>query len=171
MTFEQIYIEYKDFIFNLAKKYCTDTAEAEDLCHDILIKVNDNFEQFKGDSNVSTWVYRISVNHCLNYARRKKIIRWSSFDFSIGENDDKQIEFPDHTIDIEGDYDKQENQKKIENALSKLPERQRAAFLLNKYEELPYQEIAEILNCSVSSVESLIFRAKQNLTKQLLKLK
>jgi RNA polymerase sigma-70 factor (ECF subfamily) len=170
VTFEQLYIEYKDFIFNLAKKYCTDLTEAEDLCHDILIKINENFEQFKGESKVSTWVYRIAVNHCLNYARRKKIIRWSSFHFA-SDDDDKQTDFPDHTINIEDDYDKRENQKKIENALSKLPERQRAAFLLNKYEELPYQEIAEILNCSLSSVESLIFRAKQNLTKQLLKLK
>lgn len=171
MTFEQIYVEYKDFIYNLARKYCTNTSEAEDLSHDILIKINENFEQFKGESKVSTWVYRIAINHCLNYARRKKIIKWCSFDFSLGDDDDKQIEFPDHSIDIEGDYDKRENQRKIESALSKLPERQRVAFLLSKYEDLSYQEIAKILDCTVPSVESLIFRAKQNLTKQLLKLK
>ena len=171
MMFEQIYIKYKDFIYNLARNYCTDSSEAEDLCHDILIKINDNFENFKGESKFSTWIYRITVNHCLNYTRRKKIIRYCSFDFFTDDEEHKQIELPDHTIDIEGDYDKRENQKKIQNALSKLPERQRAAFLLNKYEDLSYQEIAEILNCTISSVESLIFRAKQNLTKQLLKLK
>jgi len=170
ISFEKLYNEYKDLVYNLCRRYCVDCSEAEDVCHDVFLKIHKNIESFREESKISTWIYRLTINHCLNHIRRKKILSWLSIDF-LSREEKSHFDIPDHTADLESDYDKKENEALLNCALEKLPERQRTALLLNRYEDLSYQEIAEIMQCSVSSVESLIFRAKQSLTKQLLKRK
>jgi RNA polymerase sigma-70 factor, ECF subfamily len=167
-SFEQLYYDHKDFIYNICRRYCNDHSEAEDVCHDIFIKIHKNLESFRKESKISTWIYRLTVNHCLNHIRRKKILGWLSLDFIVDE-EKTAYDLPSQSGNIEAEYELKESNEILNAALAKLPERQKTALLLHKYEDLSYQEIAEIMNCSVSSVESLTFRAKQSLAKQLVK--
>jgi RNA polymerase sigma-70 factor, ECF subfamily len=169
-SFEKIYSDHKDFIYNICRRYCNDRSEAEDVCHDIFIKIYNNLESFRKESKMSTWIYRLAVNHCLNHIRRKKVLNWLSLDFIIDE-EKISYELPQLSKNIETEYELKESNEILNTALAKLPERQKTALLLHKYEDLSYLEIAEVMNCSVSSVESLIFRAKQSLAKQLVKWK
>jgi RNA polymerase sigma-70 factor, ECF subfamily len=164
---EQLYLEYKNYIFNLCCRYFPDRNEAEDVCHDVFIKIFKNLDSFREESKLSTWIYRLTVNQCLNHIRKKKIFKWFSLDFMMEEGD-SSAELSNQSEDLESEYEKKEAGETLNHVLSKLPERQKTALLLHKYEDLSYQEIANIMNCSVSSVESLIFRAKQTLVKQLL---
>ena len=98
--------------------------------------------------------------------RRKKIIKFITFENFI------EVEKYDNDIlndNFWGEYDKTEQSKLLHKAIEKLPEKQKTALILNKFEDLSYQEIAKVMDTTISSVESLIFRAKQNLSKQLLK--
>jgi len=165
---EEIYSQNKSLVFNLCCRYFSDRAEAEDACHDIFLKIFKNLDSFREESKISTWIYRLTINHCLNCIRRKKILNWLSLDISSAD-DDKRKGLPEDSINIESEYMLKEKTELLNHALEKLPEKQKTALLLHRYEELPYSEIAKIMDCSISSVESLIFRAKQNLTKQLLK--
>ncbi len=167
---EKIYSENKELVFNLCCRYFTDRSEAEDACHDIFIKIFKNLSSFRDESKLSTWIYRLTVNHCLNCIRRKRIVNWLSLDFM---NSDENLcdKIPADNSDTENDYVEKERAELLRTALEKLPDRQKTALLLHKYDDLSYQQIAEIMECSVSSVESLIFRAKQTLSKQLLKYK
>ena len=170
ISFEKLYVNHKDLIFNLCRRYCNDQSEAEDVCHDIFLKIHKNLDSFREESKLSTWIYRLTVNHCLNHIRRKKILSWFSLDFMI-DDESNTYELPDRSANMETEYEKKESNEILNDALAKLPERQKTALLLHKYEDLSYQEIAEIMKCSISSVESLIFRAKQSLSKQLVKKK
>jgi RNA polymerase sigma-70 factor (ECF subfamily) len=167
---EQLYLEYKNFIFSLCCRYFPDRTEAEDVCHDVFIKIFKNLDSFREESKLSTWIYRLTVNQCLNHIRKKKILKWFSLDF-MTEEGNSITEIPDQSENPESEYEKKDADKILNDALAKLPERQKTALLLHNYEDLSYQEIANIMNCSVSSVESLIFRSKQTLVKQLLKKK
>jgi len=165
-SFESIYNDYKDIIYNLCCRYLYNKDEAEDACHDIFIKIYKSIGSFKGESKISTWIYRLTINHCLNCLRRKKIIKFITFENFI------EVEKHDNDIlndNFWGEYDKTEQSKLLHKAIEKLPEKQKTALILNKFEDLSYQEIAKVMDTTISSVESLIFRAKQNLSKQLLK--
>lgn len=165
-SFESIYKEYKDIIYNLCCRYLNNRDEAEDACHDIFIKIYKSIDSFKGESKISTWIYRLTINHCLNCLRRKKIIKFITFENFI------EVEKQDTDTIINNflsDYEKSEMSKILHKAIEKLPDKQKTALILNKFEDLSYQEIAKIMDTTLSSVESLIFRAKQNLSKQLLR--
>lgn len=144
--------------------------DAEDLAQDVFIEVFRGAGNFKGDSKLSTWLYRIATNRSLNLIRNNKRRRFfQSIEeaFTGGRNCNHEIsqnnaDQPDKNI-----TDK-ERSKILHHAIDHLPEKQRVAFTLNKYEELPYQQIAEIMEISLASVETLIHRAKKNLQSQLL---
>lgn len=164
---KRIYSEHKSLVFNLCCRYFPDKSEAEDVCHDIFVKIYNNIDSFREESKITTWIYRLAVNYCLNCIRKKKTLKWFSLNLYTKENE-CEYEIPD-SKNIEEEFEKEESAALLNKALEKLPERQKTALLLNKYDELSYQDIAQVMRCSVSSVESLIFRAKQTLAKQLLK--
>ncbi|MFA6924360.1 MAG: RNA polymerase sigma factor [Bacteroidales bacterium] len=168
--FEKAFYDFKDKVFSTCMGFVHNTEDAEDLVQEIFIEVYNSLEKFRYESKISTWIYRITVNKSLNYIRkqkRKNIIQTIELLFDF-----RKVEFKESQISsLEQSQSKIENKELslvLKNALNTLTGNQKTAFVLCKYDELSYQEIAEVMNISTSSVESLIHRAKINLQKKLL---
>jgi len=161
--------KYHVKVIRTCKGFVHSTADAEDIAQEVFIEVFRSVDRFRGESELSTWIYRIAVNRSLNFLRssaRRKVIS-----FFTGQSDERESWLPEKEAGPESNPDqnmiRSEQARALEKALSLLPENQRTAFVLNKYDDIPYKEIADIMNLSIGSVESLIFRAKQNLQKKL----
>jgi RNA polymerase sigma factor (sigma-70 family) len=169
-AFRELVDTYQDKVYNTVYSFVRNSDDSLDLCQDVFVEVFRSFVSFRGDCGLSTWIYRIAVNKAINYARKKKS---SSFLFSSGsssakntaENNSNLADSSSHPSEI---LENKELGDQLQKALATLPDNQRIAFLLHKTEDLPYAEIAEIMKISLSSVESLIHRARKNLQKKLL---
>jgi RNA polymerase sigma-70 factor (ECF subfamily) len=161
-AFEQLVAKYEQSVFGSIYRYIGDRDEAEDIAQDVFLKVWRYARTFSGNSKFSTWLYRIVVNQCLTYrAKRKK--RPQSLYSTIEETESSS-----------GALDAVEEKKRAEivrRAIDQLPGRQRIALILSRFESRSYKEIAEIMGVSISTVESLVFRAKRGLRSKLLPLK
>ena len=167
----QILVEtYQRMVVNTCLGIVHNQADAEDLAQDVFLEIFRSAEKFRGDSKLSTWLYRIATNRSLNLIRnnkRKRFFQSIEETFTGGRNRSSEIsenrgDQPDQNMAD------QQRSDLLHRAIDRLPEKQRIAFTLNKYEDLSYQQIAEIMEISLASVESLIHRAKKNLQEQLL---
>jgi RNA polymerase sigma-70 factor (ECF subfamily) len=133
------------------------------------VEITSAIYRFKGDSKLSTWMYRIVTNLALYHLRSKKRKKRFGFLFSIDDTENKSnpIQNLKSTDTPHQVLEEKEKSKILFSALNQLPENQRIAFILHNMEQQSYKEICEIMELSLSAVESLIFRAKQNLRKQL----
>jgi RNA polymerase sigma-70 factor (ECF subfamily) len=146
-----------------------DKDDAADLTQDVFIKVYKSLSGFKSDSAFSTWIYRIAVNICLNKVRKSpgKII-FQHIDTLFGSDKDKAFLIPaSETDNPENIIIRSEHFEWLQKALDSLPENQRTAIILSKYDDLPQKEIAVIMNTSEGAVEALIQRGKKNLRNKL----
>jgi RNA polymerase sigma-70 factor, ECF subfamily len=161
---------YQKKVIKTAYYFIGNLEDAEDLSQDIFLEIIKSIDRFRGNSSFSTWLYRIIVNRSINVIRknnRRKIFSNIEHLFQINtEDEDITSKEPSHLSDP---IDEKETQEFLNSAINELSDNQRIAFVLNKYEELSYKEIAEIMNLSLSSVESLIHRAKINLQKKLVR--
>jgi RNA polymerase sigma-70 factor (ECF subfamily) len=159
--------EYQLLVYNVCKGFLHSAHDAEDLTQDIFIEVFNNAEKFRGDAKISTWLYRIAVNRSLNFIRNnRKRSFWKEIDAMFGSASQREAKVFEPRVEPDS-METSEQRTLLENAIGSLPDNQRAAFSLNKIEELPYAEVAEIMELSLSAVESLIHRAKLNLRKKL----
>lgn len=164
--------KYQALVINTCYGFVHNRQDAEDVAQDVFIEVYRSIDKFRGESKLSTWLYRISVNKSLNHIRDNKKNSWfQSLDLlfeqeqnrtSVKEPQDSQNNMPDKISE------NTETGKYIYQAINSLPQNQKIAFTLSKYEDLSYKEIAGVMEISLSSVESLIFRAKKNLQKKLI---
>jgi RNA polymerase sigma-70 factor, ECF subfamily len=169
-SFQLLVETYQRMVVNTCLGIVHNKADAEDLAQDVFLEIFRTAENFRGDAKISTWLYRIATNRSLNLIRnnkRKRFFQSIEETFISGRNRASEIsenrgDQPDQNITD------QQRSDFLHRAIDQLPEKQRTAFTLNKYEELPYQQIAEIMEISLASVESLIHRAKKNLQEQLL---
>jgi len=160
-AFEKLVKRYQRQVLSTAYRYVGDATDAEDLTQEVFIKVWEKAGSFKGRSRFSTWLYRIVVNHCLNYQEKRKRRRTVGLDERI----------PDEGSGIEHRIEMESRARIVKEAVAELPERQRIALILSRFEGHSYAEISQIMKTSLSSVESLIFRAKDNLRKRLIPLR
>lgn len=170
-AFKKLVENYQTMVINACYGLLQDSNEAEDIAQDVFVEVYESIHNFRGDSKLSTWLYRIAINKSINANRKNKI---KKFFTKIEEAfDGTESGYYEKTNDInskpEQQLESKENTEIIKKAINALPKNQKIAFTLHKYEDISYKQIAEILNLSLSSVESLIFRAKQNLRKDLIK--
>jgi RNA polymerase sigma-70 factor (ECF subfamily) len=142
--------------------------EAEDLTQEVFLNAYKSLNRFRLESKLSTWLYRIAINHCFNQQAKKKRQRWLSLDF-ISDLDIDQNPALLHSANNRPDtvLEQKETELIIQKCINSLPRQQRIAIILNRYEGCTYQEIANVMQCSVASVESRLFRAKQNLYRKL----
>lgn len=166
-AFRSIVETRKDMVYNTALGLLQSAEDAEDVAQEVFIKVYESIHQFKGESAFSTWLYRIAVTKSLELIRsRKRKKRFAFITGILGENNELRHDPPEF-IHPGVQLDNKERAAVLFKSIAKLPENQRIAFSLHKVEGIPYQEIAEIMNLSVSAIESLIHRAKGNLRKDL----
>ncbi|MBC7947462.1 MAG: RNA polymerase sigma factor [Chitinophagaceae bacterium] len=166
-AFKTIVETWQNMVYNTALGIVQSAEDAEDIAQEVFVQVYQSIHAFKGESKFSTWLYRITVTKSLDHERKKKRKKRFGFVKSIfGEQNEVLVNPPDfHHPGVV--LDNKENASVLFRAISDLPENQRIAFTLNKVEGLSYQEVSEVMNSSVSSVESLMHRAKNNLKKKL----
>lgn len=168
IAFRRLVETHHEKVIQTCYNFVRNNDDADDIAQDVFIEVHKSIHKFREDAKLSTWLYRIAVNKSLNFIRSKKSReRFKRFqDFFSSE---KEIEFEDKQSLSAQDYLEQDERKKVlQEAIDKLPESQKIAFTLNKYDDLSYNEVSDIMNISLSAVESLIFRGKKRL-KALLK--
>lgn len=166
-AFRQLIDTFQKQVFNTCNAIVHNTEDADDLAQDVFIEIFRSAKNYRGESRLSTWIYRIAVNKALNHIRRRKRKEWLNFfgDSESGTSKKEEL-FSDGTLASDVMENRQRSQR-LHQAIDSLAENQRTAFLLNKYEDLSYQQIAEVMSTSVPAVESLIHRAKTNLQKKL----
>ena len=167
-AFNQLVEKHKDGILNICYGFVKDAEEAEDITQEVFIEVFRTVSNFREDSSLFTWMYRIAVSRSLDAIKRKKSIKRAAFfekrvnsevaEYEI-ENTESSTMRPDQTLE------QHQQQIFIELSLAKLTENQRIAFVLSHQDGLSYKEIAQIMDKSLTSVESLIHRSKQALRK------
>lgn len=159
-AFEELYYMFKDVVYNTAICYLQSAEDAEELTQDVFLTIFQKAYTFKGNSTVSTWIYKITINKSLNY--KDKNNRRPSNNFLI--KDDLRIDFRHPGIILEN----QEKGAYLFSAINSLIDSQKTAFILIYMEGLSQQEVALIMEITEKSVESLLQRAKVNLRKKLL---
>jgi RNA polymerase sigma-70 factor (ECF subfamily) len=145
--------------------------QAEDLAQEVFLRVYRAREDYVPSAKFTTWLFRIATNLALNSVRdtrHQKLELSMDAPFPDGEEgDEKPMDVPEKNPNIEQYLVEESRLKMIQHAIDKLPEKQRAAVLLHKYEELDYSEIAKIMSCSESALKSLLFRAYESLRVEL----
>ncbi len=162
--------QYQPMVLRTARGFVRNTEDARDIAQEVFIDILTNLHRFKGQASLSTWIYRITVNRSLNYLRNSKR-RQSRLFYSEDQNEGRRSEAvnisdPDQKNPAEL-LEQQERSETLHTAILSLPGKQQVAFNLVEYDDLSYKEIAEIMHLTISSVESLLFRARKNLQKKL----
>jgi RNA polymerase sigma-70 factor (ECF subfamily) len=166
-AFKELVTRFQNKVFNTALGLLQHHTEAEDIAQEVFIQVFRSIQQFKGDSLLSTWIYRITVTKSLDHLRSKKRKkRFGILSSLFGDSNRPVYETEDfnHPGVLQ---EKKEDAVILFKIIDQLPENQRTAFVLNKVEGLSYREIAAILNTTEPAVDSLLQRAKMNLRKKL----
>lgn len=167
-AFNKLVLVLKDRVFNTAISILQNVEDAEDITQEVFVEVFNSVKNFKGESKLSTWIYRITVTKSLDFQRKKnRKKRFAFVQTLFGADDNTPTVDAPHFYHPGVQLENKERAAILYLAIDKLPERQRTAFILSKTEDLSYAEIAEVMELSVSSIESLLFRAKQNLQEYL----
>src|SRR6185312_2363273 len=171
-AFEELVNRYKQPVINFLYRTLGDPVEAEDLSQNVFLQVFKSADRYKVSAKFSTWLFTIARNLCLNEIRRRSRHPAESLDAPHPEQEesrhdsgpqfeDKKTFSPPESL-LQGEL-----AQNIDRALADLPENQRSAILLCRQEELSYEEIAEVLGCSVSATKSLIHRGRETLKERL----
>lgn len=165
----ELVTKYQSMVFRTCMGFLHNKEDADDLTQEVFIQAYQSISKFKGESSFSTWVYRIAVNASLNKTRKKsKSLIFQRFESFFGGERPKEFEIPvPENENPESILITDEHRQRIHQALDSLPENQRIAIVLSKYDELSQKEIAAIMNTSEGAVEALIQRAKANLREKL----
>ena len=166
--FSTIVAEHQDMVLNTCYRFVLNREDAEDIAQEVFLEAYRSFGSFRRESKLSTWLYRIAVTKSLDHLRKKKRKkRFSSLKRVIGFNDPaEELTLPSMETPAEV-LSGNERTEVLRKALDSLPDNQKTAFLLSKYDGYSNQEIAEVMHTTVSAIESLVHRAKKNLQKKL----
>jgi RNA polymerase sigma-70 factor, ECF subfamily len=161
--------KYKQPVMNLVFRMLRDASEAEDLAQNVFVQVHRSASRYEVSSKFSTWLFTIARNLCLNEIRRRSRHPTESLHAFPSEHEDQaERQFEDKkTFSPPESLLQVELADKIEEALATLPENQRIALLLCRQDELSYDDIAEVLGCSLSATKSLIHRGRETLKARL----
>lgn len=169
-AFKQLVEKYQRGVINLAYRFLGSREEAEDIAQEVFLKVYNAAKKYKPEAKFATWLFRITNNACLNELRHRKRVQEIPLEpaYEHSERDGTMDVPAPESLRPDTHLEQEERNRVIRESLETLPPNQRMAVILKRFEGLSYQEIAEVLNTSVSAVESLLFRAKQTLKKKLM---
>ena len=167
-AFKEFIDRYQVRVRNICYRFVNNLEDTEELSQDVFLEIYRSLDSFRGDSKVSTWIHRIAVNKSLDYVRKlKRKKRFGSIKQLLGlAQAESELISPENN-NPDKIVESKERNMILWQAVESLPENQRVAITLTKYENCSYQEVAEVLDVSLSSVESLVYRAKGNLHKKL----
>ena len=171
-SFELLLQRYRTPLVNFLYRMVRAREEAEDLAQEVFLRVYRARKDYVPSAKFTTWLFRIATNLALNSVRDNRHQRMEiSLDAPVTvdaeDGDEKPLDIAEKNPNIEQYLVEEARKKMIRHAIDKLPEKQRAAVLLHKYQELDYGDIAKILECSESALKSLLFRAYETLRVEL----
>ena len=168
-AFATLVEKYQQPVMNFVRRTLRDETEAEDLAQNVFLQVYKSASRYVSTAKFSTWLFTIARNLCLNEIRRRSRHPTESLDATHPESEDQPLhQFEDKkTASAPESLLQRELEGKIAQALAELPENQRTALLLCRQDELSYEEIAEVLDCSLSATKSLIHRGRETLKEKL----
>lgn len=155
-TFDELVRTHRGRVFGLCYRYAGNRADAEDLVQEVFLRAYRGLSGFRGESSLSTWVYRITVNVCLNWISSRK-----------RQGEELPADLVDPGMSPLERLGREQTSKTVLAAVGKLPDRQRLTLVLRVYQELTHKEIAEIMDCPVGTAKANFFFALKNLRKHL----
>jgi RNA polymerase sigma factor (sigma-70 family) len=153
-AFSQVILLYQKKTYNIIRKMVINHDDADDLVQEVFVKVWNHIEDFKGGSQLFTWIYRIATNESLTFLRKRKRFQL----FSSNDNEDLA-----NMLVAETHSDGEEIQLKLQKAILQLPDKQRLVFNMKYFEELSYEEMAEITETSVGSLKASYHHATKKI--------
>jgi RNA polymerase sigma-70 factor, ECF subfamily len=168
-AFETLVEKYKQPVINLVARTIGDFTEAEDIAQHVFVQVYKSAHRYEVTAKFSTWLFTIARNLSLNELRRRSRHRADSLDETFSDDEEHPIrQAPDlRTTGPTEQLLRDELETKVEDAIADLPEKQRTALLMCRHEEFSYEEIAQVVGCSLSATKSLIHRARETLKEKL----
>ncbi len=168
-AFTELVERYRQPLFNFIFRTLRDETETEDVAQTVFLQVYKSRARYERTAKFSTWLFTIARNLCLNEIRRRSRHPAESLEETHAEHEDQPLrQYEDKKMLLPTDRALHgELARKIEEALDELPEAQRTAILLCRQDELSYEEIAEVLDCSLSATKSLIHRGRETLKEKL----
>lgn len=154
--FNEIVRKYQQQVYWVIRKMVQDHDEADDITQEVFIKVHSALKDFREESNLFTWLYRIATNYSINHLKKTKVRNTVSVELVA-----EPIESTDKNADEE--IDDERKRKYLMEAIETLPAQQRAVFNMRYYDQLPYDEIAEILGKSTGGIKANYFHAVKKL--------
>ncbi len=156
--FAQLVKTYEAAVFRIVMGFVHQKEDAEDITQEVFIRAFQSLAGFAGHSSFSTWLYRIAIHTSLNELKRRKRRRLWSLAAEM-------LQLPSGNKDPVQELSAKTEQDQIRKAIDRLPGKQRMAFILSRYEELPQREVAQVMEISEGAVEQLLLRARENLKK------
>jgi RNA polymerase sigma-70 factor, ECF subfamily len=167
-AFERLFSRHTRAMVNFAYRFVRNRQVAEEMAQEIFLRVYEAAAGYEPQAKFTTWLYRVAANVCLNEVRKPHFQAMRQSLHAAPRDDQEPASFEPRTDDEPDRYlERQAISHAIKEALEQLPLKQRVAFILNKYQELSYAEVAEIMKISEKAVKSLIHRAKETLAEKL----
>jgi len=163
-AFEKLVQHYDKQVMILAYRFLHDTEDVKDAYQEIFLRVFRNIDKFRFDSEFSSWLYRIVVNFCINFSKKRKHFKYYSIEEQLAADEDFWHVVPRESgKNPEEQYLAVELDNTIKKALDSLSPHQRAVFILKHYQGYKLSEIAKVMNCKEGTVKNHLFRAIQKM--------
>jgi RNA polymerase sigma-70 factor (ECF subfamily) len=155
-AFSEIVNRYEKKVFFVAKRMLNDDDESADATQEVFIKLHDSLKKFRGEANLYTYIYRIATNVSISYLRKRKVR-------AVVRLDEVVSNMLTGGSEPQRDVDQDELRKLVSKAVAGLPVQQRQVFILRFYEELSYEEIAQVMHRSLGALKANYFHAMKKI--------
>jgi RNA polymerase sigma-70 factor (family 1) len=159
-AFNELVRRYQDRLYWMIRRMTGDPDEAYDIAQDVFVRAWQGIDSYRGDAKFYTWLYRIATNLSLNHLRARKVREW----FNLDELEHILVDTEDTPDTV---FERKEMRGNIARAVERLPEKQKAVFILRYFEELPYEDIASIMKRSVGASKANYFHALRKIENHL----
>ena len=169
-NYDKIVDLYKNRVFGMAYKFTSDYDESQDLAQEIFLKIYRQIKNFRGESKLSTWIYRISVNTCLDWKKKKEKMKSINFSNMVNvENRDQIIDIKDESMSPDRVVLQDEDQKQIHKMIYELSDKYKTVLIMYHFNDMTYQDIAKVLDIPERTVETRLYRARRMLKEKISK--